>query len=99
MGATPPRRLTAPPPASVAPVLTSTGAPCVLACRSRRHVVCRLTFRDRPLAACPRTSHRKRRPPEPSCCVLSRPRTDQYGGSLRPCLPVPAPRRLPVNVP
>src|SRR2546428_11536846 len=51
MGATPPRRLTAPPPASsVVPVLTSTGTPCVLACRSRRRVVCRLTVRDRPLA-------------------------------------------------
>src|SRR5437879_1209768 len=51
------------------------------------------------LVACPRTSHRKRRAPQPPCCVLSRPRTNQYGGSLRPCLPVPAARRLPANVP
>ena len=51
------------------------------------------------LVALPKTSHRKRRSPEPPCCVLGRPRTHQYAGSLRPCLAAPEPRRLPANVP
>ena len=56
------------------------------------------SFRDSHLqrvVALLETSHQKWRSPEPPCCVLSRPRTHRYAGSLRPCLAAPEPAPFP----